>query len=243
LPPLTLSDEINKNVAKCLNWCFSWDMASDGDLFFQRRAWGFAKAYKIACACGPEADEAAVVVLGAKNALKSDFRMPALGPLIDAAIESVADHEAGLFSNSPREGTQMLGHRLAVIERNHAEFPTSHGLKTVIEQRTCEAIEDGRKISEDAFRTELLEAAGRWAVDRLHFKPTEIDVKKAQHLDRSGALAREEAVFQKCLPELMPVLKEVAASRTGRPARIRREDSPDINSRAGLEGSLIPTAP
>jgi hypothetical protein len=217
-------------------------MASDGDLFFQRRAWGFAKAYKIACSGGPLEDEAAAVVRAVRNALKSDFRMPALGPLIEAAAKAVSDHQTGLFSDAPHEGTRMVSSKLAAVERGYADFPTSHNVKTVIEKIACEAIEDGRRVTPSAFRDEAIEAVGRNVFDRLHAKPTEMDVQKAQHLDRAATLARESAVYELCHEETKKMLNEVADSRGGRPARSPRADGPDINSLAGMDAPLISTA-
>ena len=217
-------------------------MASEGDLFFQRRAWGFAKAYKIACSGGPLADEASAVVRAARNALKGDCRMPALGPLINAAAAAASDHHAGLFSDDPHEGTKMVSSRLAAVERGFADFPTSHSVKTVIEKIACEVIEDGRRVSASVFRDEAMEVAGRYLFDRLHGKPTEMDVQKAQHLDRVGSLARQDAVFELCRPEMTKMLNEVADSRSGRPANSQRADGPDINSLAEINAPLISTA-
>lgn len=218
-------------------------MASDGDLFFQRRAWGFAKAYKIACAGGPLEDEAAAVVRALKNALKSDFRMPALGPLMDAAFRAMSDHQAGLFSDDPNEGVRLVQSKLAAVERAFADFPTSHCVKTVIERLACEAIEDGRCLSENAFHDQAIEASARYTFDRLHAKPTEMDVQKAQHLDRAAVLARQSAVFDQCRKEATAILNEVAESRSGRPAKANRPGGPDINSLVGMDEPLIFTSP
>jgi hypothetical protein len=218
-------------------------MASDGDLFFQRRAWGFAKAYKIACSGGPLEVEAAAVVRAERNALKGDCRIPALGPLINAAAKAVSDHQAGLFSDDPHEGTRMVSNRLAAVERGYADFPTSHNVKTVIEKLACEAIEDGRRVSASAFRDEAIDVAGRYLFDRLHAKPTEMDVQKAQHLDRAASLSRQSAVYDLCRQETKKMLNEVADSRSGRPAKQQRPEGPDINSLAGMDAPLISTSP
>src|SRR5579863_2383638 len=101
--------------------------------------------------------------------------MPALGPMLAAAETALADHAEGLFSGDTAEGQRMLRDRLAQVERRFADFPTSHEVKAVIERRGCEAIEDGGITSPNRFRDEGLETLGRWIVDRLHFKPTEMD--------------------------------------------------------------------
>ena len=169
--------------------------------------------------------------------------MPALGPLIEAAAKAVSDHQTGLFSDDPHEGTRMVSDRLAAVERGYADFPTSHSVKTVIEKIACEAIEDGRRVSPSAFRDEAIEVAGRYLFDRLHAKPTEMDVQKAQHLDRAASQARQDAVYEFCRQETKQMLNEAADSRSGRPAKSRRPDGPDINSLAGMEAPLISTAP
>jgi hypothetical protein len=218
-------------------------MASDGDLFQQRRAWGFAKAYTVACAGGPLEAEAAAVARATRNALNGDFRMPSLGPLLAAATDALAQHFSSLFSNDLIEGKRTLRERLAAVERGYADFPSSHDVRAVVERLACEAIEDGSILAGELFRHTSYERLGRWLVDRLHFKPTEIDVRKSQHLERNAAMAREIAVFEKCSHAITVMLAEVAASSTGRPAKLKPHDGPDVNSVEGLNESLILAAP
>jgi hypothetical protein len=218
-------------------------MASDGDLFYQRRACGFSKAYKIACAGGSVSDEVAAVNRAVKNALNGPFRMPSLGPMQETASRALAEFQNGLFSNDPIQGKQILKDCLNAVEHRFADLPTSHDVRSAIERVGCEAIEEGHPISPEQFKQLCFEQISDQTIDRWHLQPSEINVRKALHIDRDAIHAKGNAVKEQCRPTIVKMLEEVAASPNGRPAKANSKTGPDVNSVEGLSESLLLTLP
>ena len=216
-------------------------MASDGDLFRTRQILGFCKAFKVAVAGGPAEEEAAAILAAAQRALRGEYRVGALRKMMTMAIRTLAEHGEGLFAIAdPRVCEQMVSLHLDAIERLYADQPATHETRRVVEGLVRECLMDGGKVDVVAFHAECRARVGRWLVDRLHFKPTEMLVRKAHGLDREGMLTRQDTVFGLCQPQLNQWLDEAQANASGRlPSPAPTATQADINSPVGLEEALV----
>ena len=214
-------------------------MASDGDLFHQRQIYGFCKAYTLACRGGAAEDEAAAIVAAAQNALRRDFRIGAFRPMVAAAWRVAANHLAGLFAGDPFIGQGLVRVHLDLLERRFSELATTPEIRRIVESVAHEAMEEGTATTAGQFQEQCLARLARWLLDRLHFKPTETEVRKALPLDRAASLARQEEVFAICRPDILRLLTAAQSSPLGRPPQAKPLGGVDINSAAGLEEALV----
>ncbi len=216
-------------------------MASDGDLFRTRQIFGFCKAFKVAVAGGPAEEEAAAILAAAQRAMRAEYRVGALRKMVTMALRTLAEHGEGLFATAdPHVCEQMVSLHLDAFERLYADQPATHETRRVVEGLVRECLMDGGKVDAAAFRAECQARLGRWLVDRLHFKPTEMLVRKAHGLDRESMLVRQDAVFEHCEAQLSQWLDEAQANASGRlPSPAPAATQVNINSPAGLEEALV----
>ena len=218
-------------------------MASDGDHFHTRRILGFCKAFKAALA-GDPAQEAAAILAAAQRALRGEYRVGALRKMVAVVLRTLAEHgESLFFSTGPAVCERMISTQLDVLERQYADQVATPEIRRVVEGLARECLLDGAKVETAAFRAQCRARLARWLVDRLHFKPTEMLVRKARGLDREHMAACQDSVFELCEAQLGRWLDEAQASTSGRlPVPVPVPSSApmvDINSPAGLEEALV----
>ena len=215
-------------------------MASDGDLFRTRQVFGFCKAFNVAVAGSPVEEEAAAILAAAQRALRGEYRVGALCKMVTAAVRTLAEHKEGLFAaTDPRVCEQTVGVHLDAIERLYADQTATHETRRVVEGLVREYLLDGEKVEAAVFHAQCRARLGRWLLDRLHFKPTEMLVRKALGLSRETMSARQDAVFGFCEAQLGQWLDQAQANASGRlppPAPAPRTCS---RSTAGLEEALV----
>ncbi len=209
-------------------------MATDGDLYQKRMQCGFGKAYRIACADGPAADEAVVVVRGFENLLRQ-IPMPALGPLLSSVSAGLAEHGSELYAADLAAGMQCVKERVARIASLHASAQTTAELAAVVSEVAFERLEDGVPFSADGFQNECRERVLQRMLRRYHFGPSEANVMGKLGIDRLTRQERENAVRALVQPQAFAALRAVEASPAGVLRKPQPPQSSDVNTKDGLE--------
>ena len=161
-------------------------MAGDGDMFAQRKAWGYNRLCAAAAGGAPIERLAEIEVQAVRNMLGNGYAVPSLKESVQAAHRILESLQTDLPMESPSQTGARLVEAVRVIQRESVEAPSAPDVAKTVISVGLVMIETGRPPPTKAeLEKECCRALGTFWLDRYgwdSFKP---------YVMRSGGLSAE----------------------------------------------------
>jgi hypothetical protein len=177
------------------------NMAADGDMFVQRKAWGYNWLCAAVCDNAPTEKLAEIETPNVRNMLGNGFAVPSLKASIDQAFAILESPNTELGLESANQRSERLIESLHGIERKHIEAPSATDISKVVKAiaLNCSASGQGAMSRQD-FENRCVDALGDFWMRRYGwelFAPyvmRKARLSQESYRERSKA-AREQAIF------------------------------------------------
>lgn len=215
-------------------------MAADGDMFVQRKAWGYNRLCAAVCDNAPTEKLVEIEAQNVRNMLGNGFAVPSLKVSIDQAfaILESPNTELGLELTSQRSA--RLIQSLRTIERNHVEAASATDISKVIQgiALTCMDSDQGSMSRQD-FEKRCVEALADFWMRRYGWEPFAPYVMRKAHLTQQTYGERSKAAREQAVPKVSELLRQAMASPSGKLSKRKDKRRPIVHTAEGLKEELI----
>jgi hypothetical protein len=215
-------------------------MAADGDMYAQRKAWGYNRL------CAAARDHAPVETLveiekkNVRNMLSNGYAVPSLQKSIEQAYSVLrgANAELGLESGTQRRA--RLIESLHSIERDFIEAPSSVDVSKIVCKVALEILGGEQNCPpKESFECKCCEALGDFWLHRCGWDSFRANVMKNGGLSRDAYDDMSANACQQAKPEVSKLIHEAMKSRDGRlPKRSSKRQKPIFHTPEGLREEL-----
>ena len=161
-------------------------MAADGDMYAQRKVWGYNRLCAAARDHAPTEKLVEIEKKSVRNMLSNGYAVPSLKKSIEQAYNTLEGSNAELgFESVPQRQTRLI-ESLHGIERDFIEAPSSVDVSKVVRQVALEILVEGQNCpARRNFEDRCCEALGDLWLHRFGWDSFRANVMK------NGGLSRE----------------------------------------------------
>ena len=215
-------------------------MAADGDMYAQRKAWGFNRLCAAARDHAPIEKLVEIEKKSVRNMLSNGYAVPSLKPSVEFAYKLVESLQNGLRLNSPSEVEKQLVVGMDKLKREFIDCPNSREIAKSVLAVALQAVESGRHFqSQEEFESACCSNLGNFWLHRFGW-----DLFQANVMKKGGFSpgAYEEMSAEACQQALAPIadlIHSAMRSRNGRlPKRGKKSKTSIEHTPEGLNEEL-----
>jgi hypothetical protein len=215
-------------------------MAADGDMYAQRRVWGYNRLCAAAREKVPTENLVEIEKKSIRNMLSNGYAVPSLKQTVDQAYSILqgSNTELGLES-VPQRQTRLI-ETLHWIERNYIEAPSAVDVSKVIRQVALEILAGISTCpSKQSFEGKCCDAVGDFWLHRFGWDSFRANVMKNGGFSREAYDKMAADACQQAIPEVSKLIYSAMQSREGKlPKRSSKHGKAIQHTPEGLNEEL-----
>ncbi len=189
-------------------------MAADGDMFAQRKAWGYNQLCAAACDRAPMEKLVAIEEKSVRNMLSNGYAVPSLKVSVEYGFQIVNGSRAELKLDSPAE---RLIAGLRGLERTFVEAPNASDVSKAVLAVGLSALEKGRTFeSSEEFAKECCHQLGTFWLRRHGWESFPAYVMKNGKLSRDAYHKMAAEACSQAGPQVAKLIQSAMSSPGGR---------------------------
>ena len=216
-------------------------MASDGDMFVQRKAWGYNKLCAAFCDNSPTEKLAEIETQSVGNMLSNGHAIPSLKASITQAFAILQSTTSELTLENSHQLQARLIESLHNIERENIAAASAVDVSKAVQKIALKLIESGEGCpSEQNFSKQCCEALGEFWMKRYGSDAFAPYVMSKTKIDSESYRQRSEDACQQAMPKVLELIERAKDSRGGRLSKRKVKRSKPINHTAeGLKEEML----
>jgi len=216
-------------------------MAADGDMYVQRKAWGYNRLCAAVCDNAPTDRLAEIETQSVRNMLGNGFAVPSLKASIEHAFGILESPQVELGFESTSQRRARLIESLHKVERDFVESASSADVFRVVEGVALKILggKDGCPSTQD-FENQCCAELGDFWMRRYGWEAFKPYVMRRAHLNQESYRLRSTAARQQAIPKITEVIQMAMISPGGKLSKRKGKRSKPINHTPdGLREELI----
>jgi hypothetical protein len=217
------------------------NMASDGDMYAQRKVWGFPKLCAAICDNAPTERLVEIETQNVCNMLGNGFAVPSLKTSIARAHQVLESPHSELGIESAGQRRARLIQTLHGIERDNIAAPSAVDVSKAVQSIGLKFLEAGNDCpSKEDFQNQCCEALGDFWLRRYGWDPFAAYTMSRAHLNPETYRQRGKVARQQAIPKISELIRTAMNSPGGRLSKRKAKRSRPINHTSdGLKEELI----
>lgn len=192
-------------------------MAADGDMYAQRKAWGYNRLCAAARDHAPTEKLVEIEKKNVRNMLSNGYAVPSLKKSIEQAYSILEGSNAELGLESVPQRRTRLIESLHSIERDFIEAPSSVDVSKVVRQVALDILAGEQNCPPiQNFEKRCCEALGDFWLHRCGWDSFRANVMKNGGLSRESYDKMSADACQQAKPEVSELIHAAMQSREGR---------------------------
>jgi len=215
-------------------------MAGDGDMFAQRKVWGYNRLCAAASDGAPIERLAEIGVQAVRNMLGNGYAVPSLKQTVQNAYRVLESLQTDLPIESPSEKRARLIEAVRVIERESVEAPSSADVAKTVISVGLGMIEAGRPLPpKSEFERECCRTLGTFWLHRYGWDSFAPYVMRRGGLSVEAYKQMSRQASEGAISDVSELIHASMFSRGGRLAKRRMARSqPVLHTAEGLNQEL-----
>ena len=216
------------------------DMAADGDMYAQRKVWGYNQLCAAARDHAPTEKLVEIEKKNVRNMLSNGYAVPSLKKSIEQAYGILEGLNAELGLEAVSQRRTRLIESLRSIERDFIEAPSSVDVSKVVRQVALEILAGEHNCPpRQNFEDRCCEALGDFWLHRCGWDSFRANVMKNGGLSHESYDKMSADACQQAKPEVSELIHAAMQSREGRlPKRSSKHKKPIKHTPEGLTEEL-----
>jgi hypothetical protein len=205
-------------------------MASDGDMYAQRKVWGFPKLCAAICDNAPTERLVEIETQNVCNMLGNGFAVPSLKTSIARAHQVLESPHSELGIESAGQRRARLIQTLHGIERDNIAAPSAVDVSKAVQSIGLKFLEAGNDCpSEGDFQNQCCEALGDFWIRRYGFDAFAPYAMSRAHLNPESYRQRSLIARQQAIPQISELIQTAMNSPGGRLSKRKAKRSRTIS--------------
>ena len=193
------------------------NMAADGDMYAQRKVWGFNRLCAAARDHAPVEKLVEIEKKNVRNMLSNGYAVPSLKPSVECAYKLVEAHQNGLQLDSVSQTEKQLIAGIHKLQRDFIDSPNSSEVAKSILSVALSALESGQQFqSQEEFESACCSNLGKFWLRRFGWDLFQANVMKNGGLSLEAYDKMSLGACQQALPEISELIRSAMHSRNGR---------------------------
>ena len=215
-------------------------MAADGDMYVQRKAWGYNRLCAAVCDNAPTEKLAEIETQNVRNMLGNGFAVPSLKISIQQVFRVLESPNTELGFESASQRSARLIEALHKIERNFVESASATDISKVIQGVALRCLAAGEICpSQQDFEGQCIAALGDFWMRRYGWDSFAPYVMRKAHLNQESYRQRSAMARQQAIPQISELIQTAMASPGGKLSKRKAKRSKPISHTAeGLTEEL-----
>jgi hypothetical protein len=216
-------------------------MASDGDMFVQRKAWGYNRLCAAVCDNSPTEKLVEIETQNVGNMLGNGFAVPSLKTSIAQAHQILESSQTELGFESAGQRCARLIQTLHGVERDYVAAPSAVDVSKAVQSIGLQYLEGGKTCpTKEDFQRLCCEALGDFWIRRYGWDSFAAYAMSRTHLNPESYRQRGAIARQKAIPQVSELILRAMNSPGGRLSKRKAKRSRPINHTSdGLKQELI----
>lgn len=216
-------------------------MAADGDMYVQRKAWGYNRLCAAVCDNAPTERLVEIETQNVRNMLGNGFAVPSLKFSVEQAFGILESPQTELGFESASQRRARLIESLHRVERDFVESASAIDVFKVVEGVALKFLgRDDTCPSRQDFENQCCAALGDFWMRRYGWELFAPYVMRRAHLNQESYHLRSAAARQQAIPRIAEIIQIAMTSPGGKLLkRKRRRSKPIIHTLDGLKEELI----
>jgi hypothetical protein len=217
------------------------NMASDGDMYAQRKAWGYNRLCAAVCDNSPTEKLVEIETQNVCNMLGNGFAVPSLKTSIARAHQVLESPHSELGIESAGQRRARMIQTLHGIERDFVAAASAVDVSKAVQSIGLKFLEAGNDCpSKDEFLNQCCEALGDFWIRRYGWDSFAAYAMSRTHLNPESYRQRGAVARQQAIPQISELIKTAMNSPGGRLSKRKAKRSKPINHTSdGLKEELI----
>jgi hypothetical protein len=192
-------------------------MAADGDMYAQRKVWGFNQLCAAARDHAPVEKLVEIEKKCVRNMLSNGCAVPSLMPSVELAYKLVEASQNGLPLDSVSQTEQQLVAGIKKLERDFVDSLSSSEVAKSVLAVGLSALESGQQFqSMEEFESACCDYLSKFSVNRYGWDSFRANVMKNSGLSLEAYEKMSSDACQLALPEISELFRLAMHSRNGR---------------------------
>jgi hypothetical protein len=192
-------------------------MAADGDMYAQRKAWGFNRLCAAVCDNSSTEKLVEIETQNVCNMLGNGFAIPSLKPSIAQAYRVLESVRTDLGFESAGQRHARLIRAMHIIEREFVAAPSAIDVSKVVQSIGLQILEGGNTCpSTTEFEEQCCKALGDFWLRRYGWDLFAPYVMPRAHLNSESYRQRSAIARQQAVPKISELIKIAMSSPGGR---------------------------
>lgn len=192
-------------------------MAADGDMYAQRKAWGFNRLCAAARDHAPVEKLVEIEKKSVRNMLSNGYAVPSLKPSVELAYKLVEANQNGLQLDSINQIHEQLFAGVHKLQRDFIDSPNSSEVAKSVLSIALSALESGQQFqSQVEFESACCGYLGKFWLNRCGWDSFRANVMKNGGLSLEAYEKMSTDACQQALPEISELIRLAMHSRNGR---------------------------
>jgi hypothetical protein len=215
-------------------------MAADGDMYAQRKAWGFNRLCAAARDHAPIEKLVEIEKKSVRNMLSNGYAVPSLKPSVELAYRLVEANQNGLQLNSPSEVEKQLVVGMDKLKRQFIDAPNTREIAKSVLAVALQAIESGRHFqSKEEFESACCSNLGNFWLHRFGWDLFQANVMKKGGFSHGAYEEMSSEACQQALTQISELIHLAMRSRNGRLPKCSKKNKASIkHTPEGLNEAL-----
>ena|SRR5579863_4969470 len=216
-------------------------MASDGDMYVQRKAWGYNRLCAAVCDNSPTEKLVEIETQNVGNMLGNGYAVPSLRESIAQAHQVLESPRTELGLESASQRRARLIQTLHGIERDFVAAPSAVDVSKAVQSIGLKILEAGDECpSKEDFQKQCCDALGDFWIRRYGWDSFAAYAMSRTHLNPDSYQQRSAIARQQAIPQVSSLIQTAMNSPGGRLSKRKAKRSRPINHTSeGLKEELI----
>jgi hypothetical protein len=216
------------------------NMAADGDMYAQRKVWGFPRLCAAARDNAPTEKLVEIEKKCISNMLSNGYAVPSLRPSIEKAYAVLLSANTELGLESANQLRTRLIESIHKIGRDYIDAPSSDDVSKIVRQVALEVLEGANPYpSKQKFEEKCCDKLLVFWLHRFGWDSFSANVMKNGRLSRKSYEKISAVACQQAKLEVSELIHMAMQSRNGRLSRrILKREKPIIHTLIGLNVEL-----
>jgi hypothetical protein len=192
-------------------------MASDGDMYAQRKVWGYNQLCAAACDGAPTEKLVAIEEKTVRNMLSNGYAVPSLKVSTDYAYKIVEGSDNGLNLESSSQLCERLIAGIRKIERSFVAASNSSDVAKTVISVGLQALQTGHKFrSKEEFDIACCQHLGNFWLHRFAWDSFDSYVKRHRGISQEKYKQLASDACQQAMPVVAKTIQTAMLARGGR---------------------------
>ncbi|SRR6266446_890303 len=216
-------------------------MAADGDMYVQRKAWGYNRLCAAVCDNAPPEKLAEIETQNVRNMLGNGFAVPSLKVSVEQAFGILESPNTELGFESASQRRARLIETLHKVERDFVESGSAVDVSKVVRGVALKFLAgDDNCPSKQDFENRCCAALGDFWMRRYGWELFAPYVMRRAHLNQESYRLRSAAARQQAIPKISEIIQTAMTSPGGKLSKRKGKRSKSISHTPdGLKEELI----